>query len=360
MPAPIRFPEDEQAHPTIVEWWYVNGHLHDHAGRAYPFMTCLFKADPRRIKLPFFKLLPMREAYFIHEIVTDVAAGRQYRAVTPLAVAQPDSFRRPLLHVQVADWSLTADEPFHYRLQTAHCQLTLQSRKPPLLENQTGYLDLGVKTSSYYSLSRLEAQGTLTLDGRVVPIGGLAWMDHQWADCGWQPADDIWTWFSIQLDNRMEIVAFRYGGKKLTHLATASLRNGSLKTTRRMTLEPTQAAWQSPQTGADYCLDWHLTLPEWETALTVVPLARDQEMIFGPLNYWEGGVQVHGTVRGKTVQGVGFLELAGVPIAVGRRRLFEQALQEEITQRAAKLTHRVASAAQAKLRTVRRFFPWQQ
>lgn len=360
MPTPIRFPDDEQAHPTIVEWWYVNGHLHDAAGRAYPFMTCLFKADPRRIQLPFFKFLPLHEVFFIHEIVTDLATGRQHRSVTPLALKQPDSFRRPLLHVHVADWSLTATAPSVYQLTSGQLRLTLRSRKPPLLENQTGYLDLGVKTTWYYSLSRLEAAGALRLPGRDVPVSGLAWMDHQWADCGWQPADDVWTWFSLQLDNQMEIVAFRYGEKTQTLLATASLQNGRLKTTRRLQLEPTGPAWRSPQTGADYHLDWRLTLPELEAALTVAPMAREQEMVFGPLNYWEGGVRVRGTVRSQTVEGVGFLELAGVRVAVGRRRLFEQSLQAEIAQRAAQLKRRVANAAQAKLRTVRRFFPWQK
>ncbi|TSC76914.1 MAG: hypothetical protein G01um101431_97 [Parcubacteria group bacterium Gr01-1014_31] len=357
---PIRFPDDERAHATIVEWWYFNGHLQDEAGRAYTFMSCLFKADPRRIKLPFFKFLPLREAYFIHEIVTDLTSGRQYRAVVPLALASADSFRKPLLHVQVADWTLTAFPAATYELKTAQLRLRLHSGKPPLLENQTGYLDLGVKTTYYYSLCRLEAEGILLLDGRRVPVTGLGWMDHQWADCGWQPNDDIWTWFSLQLDNHLDIVAFRYGGKVQTTLATASLRNGMLKTTRQVQMEATGTPWRSAQTGAAYPLEWRLNFPEFETTLTVTPLAQEQEMVFGPLNYWEGGLNVIGTVRGESVSGVGFLELAGIPVAVGRRQLFEQALQEEVAQRAAQLKHRVTGVAQSQLRTVRRFLPWKK
>ena len=50
---PIKFPEDELAHNHIIEWWYFNGHLKDKKGNEYAFMNCLFKADVKKVKIPF-------------------------------------------------------------------------------------------------------------------------------------------------------------------------------------------------------------------------------------------------------------------------------------------------------------------
>ena len=335
-----------------MEWWYLNGHVRDVAGGRYQFMTCLFKADPRRIKLPFFKFLPLKEAYFIHEIVTDLRTKRTYKTTIPLTLAHEESFHRPLLHVQAASWTLSETEQFHYVLKSPHLTLKLASQKPPLLENQTGYLDLKVKDTYYYSLSRLAAEGQITLGRQTIAVSGIAWLDHQWADCGWQPADDIWVWFSLQLKNNAEIVAFHYGGKTKTKLATASLPDGKLKTTRQVVLTPTGQPWESPKTGARYHLAWQINLPEFGAELTVKPLAQLQEMIFGPLNYWEGGLAVTGTFNRQPVTGDGFLELAGVPVAESRRKLFERELQQAVTFQAKRISHHWLNVARARLTRV--------
>jgi len=40
---------------------------------------------------------------------------------------------------------------------------------------------------------------------------------------------------------------------------------------------------------------------------------KDQEMIYGAINYWEGPLDVTAKIRGKKVKGVGFMELVGYP-----------------------------------------------
>ncbi|MDD5110124.1 MAG: lipocalin family protein [Patescibacteria group bacterium] len=361
MPQDIQFPRDEQAHPTIVEWWYLNGHLHASDGSRFQFMTCLFKAQPNKIKLPFFKYIPLKTAYFIHEIVTDLQTKRTYRTIVPLALATPDSFTRPLLHVQAAGWTLTEQQPFAYALTTPHLALALQSKKPPLLENQTGYIDLRVKDTYYYSLTRLAVRGNITLGDRTIPVDdGVAWFDHQWANCGWQPSDDIWTWFSLQLENGCEIVAFRYGGKIVTEMATASFQDGTTKTTPTLHFTPLGTTWRSGQTGAAYSLAWRVRLPEFNLDVTVQPLHERQEMVFGVLNYWEGGLKVNGTCNGQPVHGVGFLELAGVPIATTRRRMFEQALQDAVKKSYRQIERRFRHAAQHQVQSLQRLVHWRK
>ncbi len=39
----------------------------------------------------------------------------------------------------------------------------------------------------------------------------------------------------------------------------------------------------------------------------------DQEMIYGPINYWEGPVKAKGAIGKKKIKGIGFMELVGYP-----------------------------------------------
>lgn len=44
---------------------------------------------------------------------------------------------------------------------------------------------------------RMAAEGTLTIDGKAVPVTGDVWFDHQWGD--FEAAQLRWNWFALQL-----------------------------------------------------------------------------------------------------------------------------------------------------------------
>ena len=66
----------------------------------------------------------------------------------------------------------------------------------------------------------------------------------------------------------------------------------------------------SPETRAEYPSRWRLHVPSEGLVLDVVPLVRDQEMRTS-FTYWEGGVQVSRTSRGRMLRGRGYVELTG-------------------------------------------------
>src|SRR4029079_17523931 len=84
-------------------------------------------------------------------------------------------------------------------------ELTLNSKGPPLSVWGTGVHDTGQFTTNYYSLTDLEAKGTITLKGKAHDVTGVVWMDHEYG--GWG-ASVKWYWQSMILDNGVRIVGF--------------------------------------------------------------------------------------------------------------------------------------------------------
>jgi predicted secreted hydrolase len=66
----IKFPMDELHHDNIIEWWYFNGFL-DTKKNKYAFMTCLFKADRKKVNLKFLKI-PVKNIFFSHSLLYDL------------------------------------------------------------------------------------------------------------------------------------------------------------------------------------------------------------------------------------------------------------------------------------------------
>ncbi len=61
-------------------------------------------------------------------------------------------------------------------------ELSLRPSKPKVLFGENGISRKGENPNakSYYiTFSRLEAEGKLTVDQKVVPVTGVAWMDHE-------------------------------------------------------------------------------------------------------------------------------------------------------------------------------------
>jgi predicted secreted hydrolase len=335
---PIQFPRDEQAHDKIIEWWYWNGHLNGDDGNRYAFMDCLFQAKPKKVKLPFFKV-PLAKAYFSHSIVSDIKKQKVYPTVDYLSLISGESFKRPLLFVDYINtdffdgYTVSAMEetaPFQYRLRAKNFDLNLISTKKPFLENGQGYLNvMAGRGTYYYSLTNLKTEGIIRINGQEIKVKGKSWMDHQWADAPY--VQDKWNWFSIQLKNNIEIVCFEYSGaKKTSALAGISYPDGRSENFSHVIFTPLGEKWISPRTRASYPLSWLIEIPARKIKLKVEPLIKNQEMMFGTLNYWEGPLKVSGSFGGKKVTGQGFLELVGRPSQYHAIKFFEETLKAAI------------------------------
>jgi predicted secreted hydrolase len=334
----INFPGDEKAHDKIIEWWYYNGHLKGNDGKQYAFMDCLFKADTRRVRLPFIKV-PLKDIYFSHSILSDISSQKFYPTIDYISLVSRQSFSRPLLFVEYVNIdvingfivnSIKENPLFEYRLKTASFDLKLKSKKSPLLLGGKGFLNLHGRKTYYYSLTDLAVEGEIYPNGKIVKVKGKAWMDHQWANTPYKK--DRWTWFSLQLDNHVEIICFEYGQDKRDSLASICYSNGRQESYQHISILPIDGKWKSVKTKAEYELCWQIEIPEKNISLQVKPLIKAQEMIFGTINYWEGPISVSGKFDGKKVKGLGFMELVGRPSRYGSVKMLEGMLSSGFQQ----------------------------
>jgi len=309
---PIKFPEDEQRHDHIIEWWYFNGNLKAKNGKTFSYMNCLFATKPDKVKIPFLKGTFIKELFFSHYLLSNNSSEFKNKT-NPLCVVDPNSFTKPLLWVNYDNSCLIEEvEPFKYHIVNEFIDLYLESEKKPLLLNKTGFLDLNVKTTYYYSLTRLKTKGLIKEKNKWIAVEGLSWMDHQWAQTPLTD-DDKWKWFSIQLDNNCDIVFFIYGDKIKTGHASMIDEKGNTKTTNEINITPTGIKYKNKKTGNTYELQYEIDIPEFKINLKTTPFKKDQEMVFETIKYWEGGIKVEGKMNNKNVSGKGFCELVTEP-----------------------------------------------
>jgi predicted secreted hydrolase len=153
-------------------------------------------------------------------------------------------------------------------------------------------------------------------------VRGLSWMDHEFGSDELQAGQIGWDWFSIQLDDRRELMLYvlRQKDGSITPASSGSL----IAADGRVTYLPlsafaTQAtgSWTSPHTGGVYPMGWHVSVPSAHVDLTLVPMLLDQELAntVGGVSYWEGAVDVKDGATGKSF-GQGYVELTGYAGAV--------------------------------------------
>lgn len=327
-PYRFEFPRDHASHPSFrTEWWYYTGHL-DAGDAAYGFELTFFRVgiDPALARTG--SQWSLHTLYFAHFALTDIGRGRflfdEALARPALGIAGADSTR---LHVWIDAWSVTlAGDGRTHRLRAAAetfaIDLALAPSKPPVVHGAGGVSQkaAGVgQASHYYSLTRLEGGGTLTLEGRTSPVEGLAWMDHEFGSNQLAEHQVGWDWFSLQLDDGRDLMLYRMrledGGADPHSSGTLVERDGRARhlPSGAFTIEAT-GAWTSPKTGGVYPALWRVRVPGEGLDLIVEPVLADQELVTGGaagVSYWEGAVRVNGASPGAAVTGHGYVELTG-------------------------------------------------
>ncbi|MDB5072000.1 MAG: carotenoid 1,2-hydratase [Candidatus Eremiobacteraeota bacterium] len=149
-------------------------------------------------------------------------------------------------------------------------------------------------------------------------------MDHEFASAELQGDQVGWDWFSIQLDDRREIMDYRLRRKdgSLTPESSGSLvdARGGVRYLRKDDVGvDVSGVWKSPHTGGTYPSGWRVRVPSARLDLVLVPVVPDQELanLTGGVSYWEGAVDVSDAVSGRHL-GVGYVELTGYAGAVPR------------------------------------------
>jgi len=333
-PKPFDFPKDLGAHPDFkTEWWYFTGNLFSDEGRRFGYELTLFRsalAPPNKgdssLGAVSDSAWSTRQLYMGHFSLADPETGefhafeRFSRGSIGLAGAQSPPFR-----IWLDDWNMESesdDDLFPLRLTAEEdgigIDLLLKGAKPMVLQGEDGWDPKGEgegNASYYYSYTRIETEGMVTLGNERVSVSGQSWKDHEWSTSALGPDESGWDWFALQLSDGRDIMVYqlrrRDGSVSPFTSGTLVLQDGSKRALSADQFEIiVRDTWLSPVSGAEYPSGWSLEIPSESISLTVTPVQPNQELNVS-VRYWEGAVNLVGTASGEAISGVGYVELTG-------------------------------------------------
>ncbi|MEJ2688147.1 MAG: lipocalin-like domain-containing protein [Gammaproteobacteria bacterium] len=297
--------------------------MHTAAGRRFGYELTVFRfalaPHPPRSPSPW----ATNQVYMAHFALTDVA-GRQFHAFQRLARGAVGlaGARAAPFKVWVGSWSVAGSKAgFPWHLHARHkgvaLDLTLTPSAPIVLQGDHG---LSRKSSApgnasyYYSIPRLATRGQIRLHGQRLTVQGDSWLDREWSTSALGPDQSGWDWFALQLSDGSDLMFYRLRRKDGTidpHSA-GTLVSPDGKVTHLTHQDVTVrvlGTWRSPD-GTVYPARWELQVRSAHLKLRIHPLLADQEVNLA-VRYWEGAVGVSGQRNGHSVNGQGYVELAG-------------------------------------------------
>jgi predicted secreted hydrolase len=328
------FPRDHAAHVGFQsEWWYYTGHLQARDGRRFGYELTFFRVGLAPGDPP-----PQRgqsdwrgnELYPAHFALTDESGQRfmHVQTVAREALGMGGASTSTPLDVHTFGWTLHGSAPFRLHARTADgtaIDIALASEKPPAIHGHDGIsrkAACATCASHYYSMTRLRTSGTLTYRGQRLAVSGLSWMDHEFGSDELQKNQAGWDWFSLQLDDRREVMLYRLRQKDggVTPQSSGSVIDplGGVRYVPRAGFSiVATGTWTSPVTHATYPSGWRVRVPSAHLDLMLTPTVKDQELADpgGGVSYWEGAVDIRDTAGGREL-GLGYVELTGYAGAI--------------------------------------------
>ena len=331
------FPQDHWARTGYRnEWWYFTGHLssRENPERRFGYQFTFFRIGLRPELPPLESQWATRDLIMGHAAISDLEAKRHifseilYRDVPFLGGfgSYPD---RLIAWSQApagtaGTWELNWNgEGFDFEMQDQvqgiAFQLSTHPLKPLVFQGPNGYSRKGEDSgaaSQYYSYTRLETQGSLSVNGQTFQVEGESWMDKEFGSN--QLAEDQvgWDWFSLQLEDGREVMLYHLRNKTgATDFARGTVvsESGEVRYLKAedWRIQSTQT-WESTETGTPYPARWSITLAGENLEMEIVPQLAYQEnrsRILSDLYYWEGAVTVLDS-SGERL-GQGYVELTG-------------------------------------------------
>ncbi|WP_435138973.1 lipocalin-like domain-containing protein [Formosa sp. A9] len=313
----ITFPKDEGAHTAeAIEWWYTSGEVTgETTGKTYAYMLSYF--DYSYAGFDGFRILNLR----------DLSTGEFFQSTLPLTYntlsTEAISIEAVVFRGITESWRNKLDHdnnsiPFQYTITAASdngkIEFDYNTVKRPLIIGDTGLIDQGASRYSYYfSQTKNEVSGQITLNGVTENVIGTAWIDRQYGS--FNPlSSEKYEWFSLQLSNDMDI--------NLWNIFTAE---GSIPDNSKFKILSAYVDDNTQYTISDFEIErlafncmpdlekcyskkWRLTSESKNIDLTIETRYDDAEVTL-PFRFYEGTITISGTINGESVTGIGFAEL---------------------------------------------------
>ena len=354
----FNFPQDHGAHRSFRnEWWYITGNAEDTSGQKFGFHVTFFRiankppspasditssdttgsdttaSDKASSTTPIASSWASNEFYMAHFAVTtedrEIKKFERFaRGAAGLAGAEINiaAEANDTVRVWLDDWQLSgrynnSDQPdklsWHLSMPASDTELnlTLTPQKPIVLQGDAGYSQKSAdpcNASYYYSLTRLQATGSLDIDGTSHNIDGTAWLDREWSSSALGDNQSGWDWFALQLDDGRDIMLYqlrlRDGTRDTWSHAVEIDQHGNSQEIPIRNIELKTTRWWQSDAGNRYPVAGVIRRKDTGETIEFQPLIDNQELDF-TVRYWEGSIAL--TIdSGKSI-GRGYMELTG-------------------------------------------------
>lgn len=228
--AAITLPKDQFGHAGApTEWWWHTGTLIAKDGRKFGFEINATGGSKDGLDYAFTQVE-----------ITDVSAQKNYQRVTVFPQRPSDWCQ----YDSAKPWQVKLDDkahkssvlmtaidgnPLHMNVKagfyatdsgSTQCSFDVNFLQdgPPLLVWGTGISkDVNpagtspiTKNNYYYSLTRLNASGTIKIGTETIEVTGFTWMDHEY---GAFPESFKWVFHNMQLNNGVQLSNYTLSGK---------------------------------------------------------------------------------------------------------------------------------------------------
>lgn len=329
-PREFYFPDDHGPHLEFrTEWWYFTGNVVSSVGEHYGYQFTIFRQANGESANETGSDWESSQLYMAHMALTDTENNNFYsdeifaRGAAGLAQVVASPFQAHVDHWSVTG-NLTSDCTGCLELNIRAegdgfaIDLDLKSIKPVVYQGDQGYSQKGNtpgNASHYYSLTRMETRGEISIGEKTKAVKGLSWMDHEWSTSALDDQLVGWDWVSLQFDDGRELMYYqlRTEDGKAFETSEGTLID-EIGGTERLIMENVEfnstRIWTNPDTNVSYPVAWTLNIPDKNLFLEIEPVidAQEHDSIF---RYWEGAVNVEGMEGTNRIAGSGYLELVG-------------------------------------------------
>ena len=243
------------------------------------------------------------------------ATARAFNSYATMNAAWPDPTKNMAIKARLVD------DP---SLAVVDFDLTMSQQGPVFMVHGTGLAASGQGSGGhlqannyYYSLTKLQTTGTITVDGERFQVSGTTWMDHEYGWFGTSSNPVKWILQDMQLDNGVSISNYAILGTSLPALNERRPSNATVMRPDGTTyyeptfITPIDHTWTSPASGKTYFPVVQVDMPSFNASFVVRSLIDGQEFTMpGGGGVYEGVASATGTFEGQSASGAGWNEQA--------------------------------------------------
>lgn len=212
----------------------------------------------------------------------------------------------------------------HHKEHGITVNVVFKPEKPATRHGDNGVVrGVSAEDMFYYFIPKCKVTGSLKIGKEQLNItSATGWYDHEFG-CHPDKKDDrgkkdvSWNWIAVQFDNGCELTAYDLidlkTGEDCGSFVILIDEKGRRHHSNNFHLEGIGERWTSTRTFNNYPVGWKLEAPDFKISVEAHAAFPHQEFatVISKPAFWEGRMNIAGTMKGRKVTGKGYIERHG-------------------------------------------------